>query len=143
MGKTVTPLILTNFIDVENASSGALPPGQVRRFEVEGLVDTGAMELAIPAELASALGAPVIGHRGVRFADGRTDRVPYVGGLLIEILGRQFQGGAYVLPAGSTILIGQIPLEHLDLVVKPATREVIVNPDHPDGPISEMYRLSA
>lgn len=42
---------------------------------------------------------------------------------------------ALVLPAGATALIGQIPLEGLDLIVDPKSREVRVNPLSPDMPL--------
>jgi len=49
---------------------------------------------------------------------------------------------ALVLPAGTTALIGQIPLEGLDLVVDPKSRDVHVNPASPDGPLMELLRAS-
>ena len=42
---------------------------------------------------------------------------------------------AYVMPAGTTPLIGQIPLAELDLVVDAERQELRPNPEHPDGPI--------
>jgi hypothetical protein len=48
---------------------------------------------------------------------------------------------AYVTPAGSTPLIGQIPLEELDLIVDPGTREVRVRSE--DGPMGWVLRIAA
>ena len=48
---------------------------------------------------------------------------------------------ALAAPEGTTPLIGQIPLEALDLVVDPRSRELRTNPAHPDGPL--MYALRA
>jgi hypothetical protein len=45
---------------------------------------------------------------------------------------------ALVAPAGSTVLIGQLQLERLDLIVDPGSREVRVNPAHPDGLLHAM-----
>jgi hypothetical protein len=45
---------------------------------------------------------------------------------------------ALVVPAGSTALIGQIPLEALDLVVDPKSRDVRVNPASPDVPCLDL-----
>jgi hypothetical protein len=36
-------------------------------------------------------------------------------------------------------LLGQIPLEGLDLVVRPKTQDVMPNPEHPDGPVMEVF----
>jgi hypothetical protein len=41
---------------------------------------------------------------------------------------------ALVVPAGATALIGQIPLEELDLIVDPKSRALKVNPASPDAP---------
>jgi hypothetical protein len=67
--------------------------------------------------------------------------LPVVTDLRVEILGRDMACDAVVTPAGSTPLIGQIPLEALDLIVNPASREVMTNPAHPDGPVLELFRL--
>jgi hypothetical protein len=48
---------------------------------------------------------------------------------------------ALAAPEGTTALIGQIPLEALDLVVDPGSRELRTNPAHPDGPL--LYALRA
>jgi len=40
-----------------------------------------------------------------------------------------------VMPAGSAPLVGQIPLEELDLIVDPRGQELRPNPEHPDGPV--------
>jgi hypothetical protein len=42
---------------------------------------------------------------------------------------------AYVIPAGTIPLIGQIPLEELDLIVDAKRQELRPNREHPDGPI--------
>ena len=48
---------------------------------------------------------------------------------------------ALAAPEGTIPLIGQIPLEALDLVVDPRSQELRTNPAHPDGPL--MYALHA
>jgi hypothetical protein len=49
---------------------------------------------------------------------------------------------ALVLPTGSTPVIGQIPLEELDLVVDPKSRELTVNPASPDTPTLDLMRVA-
>jgi hypothetical protein len=63
--------------------------------------------------------------------------------LVVEILGRDTVCEAFVLPAGTTALLGQIPLEALDLIVDPSSREVRVNPASPDAPLSASARWRA
>jgi clan AA aspartic protease len=136
MGKVMAKVKLTNQFDLMSARQGTLRPDQVRTLEVEGLVDTGATLLVIPEELAAFLGLPDVGKRPIKLADGRIRNFPVVGDLRIEILGRDMSTDAVVMPIGTT-LIGQVVLETLDLVVDPKSRDVLVNPAHPDGPLAE------
>jgi clan AA aspartic protease len=113
---------------------GLLDATQVRTLELEGLVDTGATSLVIPTEVAEALGLREVGRYPVRLADGSVRDFPKVSELHIEIFGRGMACDAIAVPA-KTLLIGQIPLEMLDLVVDPKSRELAVNPESPDAPM--------
>jgi len=125
---------LINSGDKVCAQRSLLSPDQVRTIEMEGLVDTGATTLVIPTEVAEKLGLPEVGRRLVRLADGSVRDFPQVGELYIEILGRGMPCDAIAMPT-KTLLIGQIPLEGLDLVVDPKSRDIAVNPESPDVPM--------
>ncbi|HKY37120.1 MAG TPA: hypothetical protein VJN18_14335 [Polyangiaceae bacterium] len=138
----MTKLKLTNHADFIQAGSGSIAPEVVRSLEIEALVDTGATMLALPEDVVAALGARALGMRRARDARGMAIEVPWVGGLLIEILGREMTCDALVLPLGATPLIGQIPLEGLDLIVDPKSREVHVNPVSPDLPLMDLMAVA-
>lgn len=138
MGRVMTKVKLTNNTDRDIAEQGLIPREQVRSVDIEAVVDTGATTLAIPADIVQRLGLPVTGTRRVRDARGLPVDLPWVRSLLIEILGREMGCDALVLPEGATPLIGQIPLEGLDLIVDPKTREVRVNPASPDMPMLDL-----
>jgi clan AA aspartic protease len=140
MGKVMTKLKLTNLNDIQDVKTGVLRPDQVRVLEIEAVVDTGATNLVLPADVVATLGVRELGKRKVRYADNRVEEVPWVGPLQIEILGRAMIGEALVVAAGATPLIGQIPLENLDLIVDPKSREVSVNPASPDVPLLDLLR---
>jgi clan AA aspartic protease len=142
MGKTMIKIRLTNSTDFNLRDAGVLAPEQVRTLELEALVDTGATTLAIPQDAADALGLVEKRKRRVRLADGTIAEFPVVLDLIVEILGRDTVCEAFVLPAGTTALLGQIPLEALDLVVDPSSREVRVNPASPDAPVLDLLRAS-
>jgi clan AA aspartic protease len=142
MGLVMVRVTLSNQQDVVDAASGRIPASAIRRVEIDALADTGAIGLAIPEEVAQALGALVVRERTVRVADGRSVRVSAVGALHIAVLGRDMLGEAIVLPAGATPLLGAIQLEYMDLVVVPSTGEVVPNPAHPDGPVLPLLRAS-
>jgi clan AA aspartic protease len=131
-------LKLTNSYDEEYVARGDLPADRVRSTEIEALVDTGATMMVLPADAVSRLGLLPAGYRKVRYADGRTAEVPWVSGVGITILGRQTVTNALVEAAGTIALIGQIPLEELDLLVDPKSRELRVNPASPDAPLLDL-----
>jgi clan AA aspartic protease len=132
-------LKLTNSTDKGMSDLGQLDPEKVRTRTVRALVDTRATLLSLPEDVVKELGLPVIGRRGVRYADGRRKSVRCVGGLLIEICGRVMSCDALVEPVGTMPLVGQIPLEGLDLIVDPKSQEVRPNPDSPDEPTMMQY----
>lgn len=133
----MTKLTLTNNTDLDKLEEGLIDAAAVRRLEIDALVDTGATMLVLPVDVVDALGVRRSGTRKVKYADGRVEAVPWVGGVRIEILGREMTCDALVVPEGATPLIGQIPLEGLDLVVDPKSRDVRVNPESPDAPLMD------
>ena len=138
MGRIMQLMKLRNSVDVVRAAEGQLAPDAVRHAEIEALVDTGATTLVLPADVVATLGLHVQGTRPVKYADGRVTDCPWVGNVEIEILGRKTITTALVHEAGTTPLIGQIPLEELDLLVDPKSRELRVNPASPDAPLMEI-----
>ena len=142
MGKVMTKVKLTNDHEAQLAAAGSLDPVRVRSVTVDALVDTGATMLTIPAEACRALGLPHRGTRRVRYADGRIREVPWVGGILLEILGRQMTCDALVESERTVPLIGQIPLEGLDLVVNPKTGDLMPDPASPDAPLLDLLAAS-
>ena len=143
MGKVMTKLKITNNIDAGSCARGLLDPDQVRSVEVEALVDTGATTLCLPEDIVNALGLRELNRRKVKLADGSIREMSNVTGALIEILGREMSCDALVTPAGTTPLIGQIPLEALDLLVDPKSRDVHVNPASPDMPLLDLMKLAS
>jgi clan AA aspartic protease len=135
MGKVMQKIKLTNYSDIIRAQDGHLAPELIRTIEVDALIDTGASTLILPADVVAKMGFAVVEVRKLRLADGSLIDSPRVGGIHLEICGRDMFTSAYVMPAGTTPLVGQIPLEELDLVVDPKRQELRPNPEHPDGPI--------
>jgi clan AA aspartic protease len=129
------PIQLANNHDEEDVKCGRRRPHEVRTLQVQALVDTGATMLVLPADLVGKLGLFPDGYRKVRYADGRIRELPWVSNIRIVILGRETVTNALVEDAGTTPLVGQIPLEELDLIVDPKSRELRVNPDSPDAPL--------
>ena len=99
--------------------------------EIDALADTGSAHLCIPRWLQRRLQLEESETKPVTLADGRVAQVPYVGPLELRFENRIGFTGALVL--GEQPLLGAIPMEDMDLVVVPRTRQVIVNPASPDA----------
>lgn len=95
-------------------------------LKVSALADTGAMMLSLPARVAQKLQLETAEHRRVILADGRRETVPYVGPIQVRFASRSCFVGAFVM--GDEVVLGAVPMEDMDLLVSPFTREVIVNP---------------
>ena len=132
---------LTNSADMILAENGHLARELIRSLEVDALIDTGATTLVLPADVVAQLGFAQVEVKKVRLADGNLIDSPRVTHIHLEICGRDMLTSTYVMPAGTTPLVGQIPLEELDLIVDPKRQALRPNPEHPDGPI--MDALSA
>lgn len=98
--------------------------------EIDALADTGALHLCIPEHIRLQLKLEEIDKKEVTLADGSGRLVPYVGPIELRYKNRIGFAGALVL--GDTPLLGAIPMEDMDLVVAPKTREVMVNPTSPN-----------
>jgi len=97
---------------------------------IGAVADTGSVHLCIPQHVCDRLHLQKLEDREVTLADGSTRLVPYVGPVEIRFKNRTGFTGALVM--GDQVLFGAIPMEDMDLVVIPKTRELDVNPRSPD-----------
>jgi clan AA aspartic protease len=117
---------LTNAtIQLRNPRNPLLEP-----VEISALADTGAVHLCIPEHIQIQLELEEIDKKEVTLADGSRRLVPYVGPIELRFKNRIGFAGALVM--GDQALLGAIPMEDMDLVVAPKTREVLVNPESPN-----------
>ena len=114
MGEIRASVTLENRDDRGAVRLGLRAEADVRRTTVEGVVDTGAVSLVIPEEIATELGLQDWGTRTV-YADERREERPATD-VTIEIGSLATRTEAIVGPAGSEVLIGQLVPEVLDLI---------------------------
>ena len=62
VGRFSVEFEVANLEDVVQARKGFMPPEQVRRARISGVVDTGATRLVLPAPVVTALGLPEAGQ---------------------------------------------------------------------------------
>jgi len=119
--------IIYQHIRIANAAAP-----DMEEVDARALVDSGAMDLCIPATLAKQLKLKTVEKRIITVADGRRAEVDYVGPVKVEVFGRRAFTGAMVL--GDVVLLGAIPMQAMDVMVDPRREQLIPNPEHPDTP---------
>ena len=108
-------------------------------LECEAIVDSGALELALPAELVERLRLEETGGIGVRTADGTVHDYRLFGIVGLTVQGRSCQVETIELPRGAQPLLGAFPLEKMDWHISPQERKLLPNPESPDGPLIPLY----
>jgi clan AA aspartic protease len=136
MGEIRVKVLMTNPADEALARRGGLEPRQVRRYEADAVVGTGAVRSVIPIHVMEKLGILERGQRVAEYADGRKDTVGITEAIIFDLMGRDTIEEALVL--GDEVLIGQTVLEKLDLLADCANRRLVPNPAHPDQPVSKV-----
>jgi predicted aspartyl protease len=127
---------VANYNDVVLSESGHLEPSEVRRFQIEGVVDSGATRLVLPAAIVKQLGLPPTGRTRTRYLDGRTGMRDVVDAERVTLQGRSGQFKAIVEPKREKALIGAIVLEDLDFVVDCTSQKLV--PRDPRVIVSEI-----
>jgi clan AA aspartic protease len=136
MGEVRVKVMLTNSIDLGLVRRDLMRPHEVRRFEADALVDTGAVALVVPSFVAEQLGLARPMKQVAEYADGRREEVDATEPVQVEIMGRRTDENALVL--GDEVIVGQTILEKLDLLVDCRERRLLPNPAHPDQPVLKV-----
>ena len=126
-------------IKVRNWQNQFLPPEQHgEEVACEALVDTGAVELALPMELVQRLRLKEVGTVRAFTVDGGRHEFRLFGIAEVEVQERTCQVRVIELPHGSKPLLGSVPLEEMDWHVSPHEKKLLPNPESPDGPLVPM-----
>ena len=139
MGRVLTDALIENLGDLYEVARGFRSPEDVRRTAVDdALVDAGATTLALPTRLIQQLGLNKVYEKQARSTQGVGPVSVYEAARLT--IGDRFCTADVMEVADDVpVLIGQIPLEMLDLVVDPQARRLIGNPAHNGEHILELY----
>ena len=102
------------------------------------LVDTGATLLSIPANLIKTLRLVQTGTKRVLSSAGPTEAA-IDDAVRLTIKDRSCTMDVLEVPHGVSVLIGQIPWEHLDFVIAMRRHSLVGNPRHNGEHVSEIY----
>jgi clan AA aspartic protease len=136
MGEVRVKVKIVNAGDEAMFRRGKLSKEEIRTYETEALVDTGAIPSVIPVEVVQALGLDIIRQERATYANNSSENVAVTEPVTFEILGRRVTEEALVL--GDEVLIGQIALERTDLLVDCPNGRVVRNPAHPDQAVIKV-----
>lgn len=138
MGKVTIQIKLQNWDDL-----ALLATGKRKRpapaSEVAALVDTGAVKLYLQSGVIQRLGLRLIGEVTSRTMSNRRETRRVFSPVDLEIQGRSGQFSVIEIPDDLPNLVGQIPLEDLDLVVDCQGRKLIPNPEHKHGVMYDEF----
>jgi predicted aspartyl protease len=139
ISKVLVSAKVENLSDFLKMEEGTLSPDQVRSVDVsDALADTGATFLSLPTRLIAELGLRQYQTRRARTTNGIRD-VNVFSSVRLTVQARECRVSVAEIPDDCPVLIGQIPLEDLDLVVDPAGQRLIGNPDHGGEQMIELY----
>jgi predicted aspartyl protease len=139
MGRVLTEATIENLEDMWAVKRGLLPADQARKVVVtDALVDTGATLLSLPTRIIKQLGLSKSGSKHVTSSVGVGEADLYEA-VRLTIQGRFCTMDVLEVPDAVPVLVGQIPLEHLDFVIDPRSRTLIGNPAHGGEHVYELY----
>ena len=131
MGLTYANIELINAEDLGLARKYIISDEEVKKLQLNILVDTGSYNLCINETIQSQLDLPFLEKRKGQLADGSIHEYDLVGPIVLKFKNRQTVCNALVLSGDNEPLLGAIPLEDMDVLIHPLRQELIVNPDHP------------
>lgn len=139
MGRVLTEATIENLKDLWAVEQGIIQENEARRIDVtDALVDMGATLLSLPTHTIRQLGLEKAGEKRVTSSTGGGMAEMY-SAVRLTIQGRSCTMDVMEVPDEVNVLIGQIPLEHLDFVVDLRDRKLVGNPAHGGEHVYELY----
>jgi len=138
MGEIKVAVELENFGDRYLFFKNGAREEEVRKHQLEAVVDTGSVMLVLPQDVVEKLGLNILRTVIVTYADERKEERPVAGTVTIKIGDRFMNTDCVVGPPLSEALIGQIIMEELDLI--PDCQEQTLKP-RPESPIYPSLKL--
>jgi len=139
MGRVLTSATIENLEDRWAAKRGLIDETSIRRIEVDdALVDSGATLLSIPTRYIKQLGLEKTASKRVTSSTGGGEADLY-SAVRLTIQGRSCTMDVMEVPDEVPVLIGQLPLEHLDFVVDMRKHALVGNPEHGGEHVYELY----
>lgn len=134
MGEIKVKAELENFGDRYLFLKKVIHEQEIRKHQVEAVVDTGAVMLVLPQDAVEKLGLDILRTVVVTYVDERKEERPVAGTVTIKIGDRFMNTDCVVGPPLSEALIGQIIMEELDLISDCQQQTLKPRPESPIYP---------
>ena len=108
---------LINGEDIGMARRHIIGEDDIRKMNVNMLVDTGCVYLCINENIQAQLQLPITDRKTGQLADGRIVEYDVVSPIVIKFKNRKCTTSAMVLPGDNEPLLGAIPLEDMDILI--------------------------
>jgi clan AA aspartic protease len=138
MGEIRLNVKLENDGDLYLYKTGRLPDKEVRRLEVNALVDTGAVMVLLPQDMVENLGLIIIDKTIVTLANEEKIELEIAGTISLTAHNRNMKTDCLVGPPLCEPLVGQIVLERLDLAIDPIRKTAAPRPESPYLPCVKL-----
>jgi clan AA aspartic protease len=138
MGEIKVEIDLENFVDRYNFTKKQVQESEIRKHNMQAIVDTGAVMLLIPQDVVEKLGLQIVRKVIVTYADERKEERPVAAPVYLKIGERFMITECIVGPPLSEALIGQVILEELDLI--PDFQKQTLSP-RPESPIYPSLKM--
>jgi clan AA aspartic protease len=122
---------LINAIDLGMSKRSIIGIDEIKRLNVNMLVDTGSEYMCINETIQQQLDLPFLEKRKGVLADGSVVEYDVVGPIEVRFENRRCSVDAMVIPGNNEPLLGAIPMEDMDVLIHPHKRQLMVNPEHP------------
>jgi len=124
LGHVYVKATFHNAVDYVEYLLGRRSLEDVRKADIEALVDTGATFPALPEDKVEELGLPMMGEHPAETADG-AGKLRLAAHAMIEIEDRIAEAPVIIRPKGTTPLIGVVALEQMGYRIDPTTGKLI------------------
>jgi clan AA aspartic protease len=136
--------VFTVPIRVRNWANRYLDPEEHGEdIEIDAVVDSGAVQTALSADLVETLKLTQVDEIRARTADGALHTYRLMGIAEVEVQGRSWRGQVIELPRGTRPLLGAVTLEEMDWHISPAEQKLLPSPESPDRPEILLLELGA
>ena len=139
MGRVTAEALIENLKDLWDVEEGRRTSDQVRRLSDSQRLGGHRREPIIDADEPDSSTRPESNRYEESDQQHRTRAGEVIGLVRLTVMGRDCRVDVLEVLDGVPVLIGQIPLENLDLVVNPCNHTLMGNPEHGGEHMYELY----